>query len=54
MTEYLVTVYNNNTMEIIDEFLLYLYTVEELKDIMSNLIHDYNIPYTDIYWVYEV
>lgn len=54
MTEFYVTVYNNNTMEIIDEFVLGPYTVEELKEIMSNLIHDYDIPTTDIYWVYEV
>lgn len=54
MNEYFVTVYNKRTMECIDEFVTSHENINDLKKAMSNIIHEYDIPYTNIYWVYEV
>ena len=54
MTEFLVTVYNKNTMTLIDEFVTSHENTNDLKKAMDNIIHEYNIPYTDIDWLYEV
>ena len=54
MKEFYVSVYNKNTMGVIDEFITLHENINDLKKAMGHIIHEYDIPYTNIYWVYEV
>lgn len=53
-TGFYVTVYQKSTMQVIDQCVVFADNVNELKKRMSKDIQFYDIPTTDIYWVYEV
>ncbi len=48
MIEFAITVINNKTGDIVDEFVGEFEDMDELEHFMKIEIHNYDIPYTDL------
>ena len=48
MKEFTISVYNVNTLEILDEFIAEFETVNELREFMDNELHNYSEQYTNL------
>lgn len=54
MTEFKIKVFIKNTGEVIDEFVTDFEDTDELIENMENeIIHDYDIPYNELFYVFE-
>lgn len=54
MKEYEIDVYKVNTGEIIDTFTAQFTTVEELHNFMENETHDYDEPYYNLFYDFNL
>ena len=53
MIEFKITVINNHTGDVVDEFVAEFEDPQELVGFMETEIHNYDIPYTDLCYEYE-
>lgn len=53
MIEFKITVINNHTGDVVDEFVAEFEDTQELVGFMETEIHNYDIPYTDLCYEYE-
>ena len=54
MKDVTITIYDKSNGQIIDEFLSDFEDMNELLSRMEDLLHDYNIPYFELGWDYEI
>ncbi len=53
MIEFKITVINNKTGDIIDEFVSDFEGTDEIIDTMEYEIHNYDIPYNDLFYEFQ-
>lgn len=53
MIEFTITVINNKTGGLVDEFVTEFEDTNELASFMDSQIHNYDIPYTDLCYEFE-
>ena len=53
MIEFKITVINNHTGDVVDEFVAEFEDTQELVGFMETEIHNDDIPYTDLCYEYE-
>ena len=54
MKDVTITIYDKSTGKIIDQFLSDFEDMNELLSRMEDLLHDYDVPYFDLGWDYEI
>lgn len=54
MKDVTITVYDKTNSQIIDQFVSDFEDMNEMLSQMENILHDYDVPYFELGWHYEI